>query len=55
MNIPFEADDEYSGDFWVEGARMTCFLDSEYAFDPGDDLMGARVGWLIEVDDAVLE
>lgn len=34
---------------------MPCALNSEYFFDPSDHLMRARIGWLIKIDDTVLE
>ncbi len=34
---------------------MTGLLDSENPLDPGDDFMGAGVGWLVQIDAAVLQ
>ena len=34
---------------------MAGFFDAEDALDPGDDLVGGRVGGLVEIEDAVLE
>lgn len=48
-------DDEVAGDLGVEGTGVAGLLDFEEALDPGDDLMGGRVGGLVEVDDAVFE
>jgi hypothetical protein len=33
---------------------MACFVHFENSLDPGDDLVGAWVGRLVEVDDTVL-
>lgn len=50
-----DTDDEVAGDLGVEGTGVAGLLDAEEALDPGDDLMGGRVGGLVEVDDAVFE
>ena len=55
MELPFEADEEAACDLGVEGAGVACFFDSEDLLDPGDHLVGAGVGGLVEVDDAVLQ
>ena len=34
---------------------MAGFLNSEDSLDPGDDFVGTWVGWLIQVDDSVLQ
>ena len=48
-----DAHDEASGDFGVESSRVARLVDLEDFLDPGDDLMGARVRWLVQVDDTV--
>ena len=50
-----DADDEVAGDLGVEGAGVAGLFDAEEALDPGDDLVGGRVGGLVEVEDAVFE
>lgn len=50
-----DADDEVTGDLGVEGTGVAGFFDAEEALDPGDDLVGGRVGGLVEVEDAVFE
>nr|CAB3455082.1 unnamed protein product [Digitaria exilis] len=50
-----DADDEVAGDLGVERAAVAGLLDAEEALDPGHHLVGGRVGWLVEVDDAVAE
>jgi len=47
------ADNQASSDLGVEGAGVTGLLDTENAADPGDDLVGGRVGGLVQVDDTV--
>jgi len=48
-----DADNETSSDFGVEGPGMSCFFDTEDAFDPGDDFVGGWVGGFVEIDDTV--
>ena len=50
-----DADDEVTGDLGVEGTGVAGFFDAEEALDPGHDLVGGRVGGLVEVEDAVFE
>lgn len=50
-----DADDEVAGDFGVEGTAVSGFFDTEDALDPCDNLVGGRVGGLVEVEDTVLE
>jgi len=48
-----DAHDEAASDLGVEGAGVTGFVNLEDFLDPGDDLMGGRVGGLVEVDHTV--
>jgi hypothetical protein len=50
-----ETDNEAAGDLGVEGARVPGLLHIEDLLDPGDDLVGAGIGGLVEVDDSVFE
>jgi len=49
-----DADDEAASDLGIEGTTVTGLLDLQDLLDPGDDLMGGGVGWLVEVDDTVV-
>jgi hypothetical protein len=49
-----DADDEAASDLGIEGAGMAGLLDLEDLLDPGDDLVGRGVGWLVEVDNTVV-
>jgi len=49
-----DADDEAASDLGIEGTTVTGLLDLQDLLDPGDDLMGRGVGWLVEVDDTVV-
>ena len=49
-----EACDQATSDLWIEGTGVTSLVSLEDSLDPGNDLMGGWVGWLIEVDDTVL-
>ena len=33
---------------------MTCLIDFQDSLDPGNDLVGTWVGWLVEVDHTIL-
>ena len=48
------ADDEATCDLGVQCARMSCLVDLKNLLDPGDDLVGGRIGGLVQVDDAIL-
>jgi hypothetical protein len=45
-----DTDDQTSSDLGVEGTRVTSLFASEDSLHPGDDLVGRRVGGLVEVD-----
>ena len=49
-----DADDEAASDLGIEGTTVTGLLDLQDLLDPGDDLMGGGVGWLVEVDHTVV-
>ena len=49
-----DAHDEASGDFGVESSRVARLVDLEDFLDPGDDLVGARVRRLVQIDHTVL-
>jgi len=52
---PVNADDEASGHLGIKGSAMACFFYPEDAPEPGNDLMGRRIGRLVEVDNARLD
>ena len=49
-----DANNETTSDLWVKSARMAGLVDLEDFLDPGDDLVGGRIGGLVQVDDAIL-
>lgn len=49
-----DAGDETASDLGVEGAGVPCLFNLQNLLDPGNDLMGRGVGWLIKVDDTVV-
>ena len=49
-----DAHDEAASDLWIEGTRVTSLVHLEDLLDPGDNLMGGWVGWLVKVDDTVV-
>jgi hypothetical protein len=55
IEIPVETDNKNSCYLRIQSTRMTGLLDSENPLDPGDDFMGAGVGWLVQIDAAVLQ
>jgi hypothetical protein len=48
------ANNEATSDLRIESSRMSSLLDFENLLNPGNDLMGRGVGWLIKVDDTVV-
>lgn len=48
------ANNETTSDLRIESSRMSSLLDFEDLLNPGNDLMGRGVGWLIKVDDTVV-
>jgi len=49
-----DADDEASSNLRVQSSGVTSLLNLQDFLDPGNDLMGRGVGWLVEVDDTIL-
>jgi len=48
-----DAGNEATSDLRIESTGVTSLVDLEDALNPGNDLMGRGVGWLVEVDDTV--
>lgn len=49
-----DASNEATSDLGVEGTRVTSLVDLENLLNPGNDLVGGGVGWLIKVDHTVV-
>jgi hypothetical protein len=48
---PVDADDEATGDLWVERSRVTRLFNTKDPTEPGNDLVRRRVRRLVKVDD----
>lgn len=53
--LPFYANQKTSCYLRIQCSWMTCFLDLQYFFNPGHDLMRAWVWWFIQINNAIFK
>ena len=49
------AHNKTSRDFGIERSRMASLLDSQDSFDPGHHLVGARIGWFVQINATTMQ
>ena len=52
---PVDANDEAAGDLRVEGSGVTGLLHTKNPLNPGDNLVGTRIGRLVEIENSAFD